>query len=247
MKTLPNTIGKLMHLKYLDLSHNEIEVLPSSITRLVNLQTLKLSHCTNLKELPANIQKLVSLKDLNIKGCENLTHMPRGFGQLTSLQTLNLSKYAKLSELLVDIQKMVSLKHLDLEDCENLTHMPHGLGQLTSLQTLKWNPEGDDNENSMDSLRPHESLKSLSVNGYMGVRVSSWLSFLTNLVDLSIFNCKKCQYLPPLYQLSNLRSLYIWGMDGLEYMTDGDMNDGDICFTGITINIFPIPSETQSN
>ena len=63
------------------------------------------------------------------------------------------------------------------------------------------------------------------MDGYMGVRFSSWLSFLTNLVELRIYNCKKCQYLPSLYQLPSLRELYIRDMDGLEYMTDGDMND----------------------
>ena len=59
----------------------------------------------------------------------------------------------------------------------------------------------------------------------MGVRVSSWLSFLTNLVELRIGRCKKCQYLPPLYQLPSLRRLFILRMNSLEYMTDGDMND----------------------
>ena len=95
MKMLPNTIGTLMHLKYLDLSFNDIEVLPSSITRLVTLQTLKLSWCAYLRELPENIQKLVSLRHLHIDGCENLTHMPRGLGQLTSLQTLTLFVVSK--------------------------------------------------------------------------------------------------------------------------------------------------------
>ena len=96
---------------------------------------------------------------------------------------------------------------------------------------LNWNLEGDDgvgasdDENSMDCLRPHKSLKSLKVDGYVGMRVSSWLSFLTNLIDLYTYDCKKCQYLPPLYQLPSLQELYIRDMDGLEYMTDEDMND----------------------
>ena len=59
----------------------------------------------------------------------------------------------------------------------------------------------------------------------MGVRVSSWLSFLTNLAELRISNCTKCQYLPPLYQLPSLRELSLTNMHGLEYMTEGDMND----------------------
>ena len=95
MKMLPNTIGTLMHLKYLDMSFNDIEVLPSCITKLVNLQTLKLSLCIMLRELPVDIQKLDSLKHLDLDDCENLTHMPRGLGQLTSLQTLNLFVLSK--------------------------------------------------------------------------------------------------------------------------------------------------------
>ena len=88
MKMLPNTLGTLMHLKYLDLSFNDIEVLPSCIIKLVNLHTLKLFQCKKLRELHVDIQNLVSLKHLEINGCENLTHMPCRLGQLTSLQTL---------------------------------------------------------------------------------------------------------------------------------------------------------------
>ncbi|KAK4564565.1 hypothetical protein RGQ29_006587 [Quercus rubra] len=246
LRELPNTIGTLMHLKYLDISLNDIEILPSSITKLVNLQTLKLGKCKKLRELPVDIQKLVSLKHFDLEDCENLTHMPHGLGKFTSLQTLNLFVVSKglvasskhcggLAELkwLNDLRGKLEIKNLAWVkdatpefEAANLKEK-----QCLSELILKWNPEGDDgvdvsdDENSMNSLQPHESLKSLEVDGYMGVRFSSWLSFLTNLVDLCISDCKKCQYLPPLYQLPSLRRLDIWFMDGLEYMTDGDMND----------------------
>ena len=187
---------------------------PSFITKLVNLQTLKLCHCRELKELPLDIQKLVSLKHLDLEDCEKLTHMPRGLGQLTSLQTLTLFVVSKgpvgsskhcigLAELkkLNDLRGKLEIKNLArLRDATsefkaaNLKHKQ----RLNELE-LDWNPEGDDgvdasdDENSMDSLQPHDSLKSLNVKGYMGVRVSSWLSILTNLVELSIDRCKKCQ------------------------------------------------------
>nr|POE95773.1 putative disease resistance protein rga4 [Quercus suber] len=246
MKMLPNTIGTLMHLKYLDLSSNDIEVLPSYITKLVNLRTLNLSQCGRLQELPTDIQKLVSLKHLDIEGCENLTHMPRGLGQLTSLQTLTLFVVSKgppssskhcvgLAELnkLNDLRGKLKIKNLARLKDATLEFKASNLKDRQRLSELEldWNPESDDHvdasddENSMDSLRLHESLKSLKVAGYMGVRVSSWLSFLTNLTELRIRDCKKCQYLPPLYQLSSLRLLWIANMDGLEYMTEGDMND----------------------
>ena len=57
---LPNIIGILKHLKYLDLSYNVIEVLPNSITKWVNLQTLEFFKCEKLKELPMDIQKIWS-------------------------------------------------------------------------------------------------------------------------------------------------------------------------------------------
>ncbi|KAK4564518.1 hypothetical protein RGQ29_006549 [Quercus rubra] len=246
MKMLPDTIGTLMHLKYLDLSSNYIEVLPRSITKLVNLQTLNLSKCEKLRELPVDIQKLVNLTHLDLEDCENLTHMPHGLGQLTSLQTLNLfvlsedpvasSKHCGgLAELnkLNDLRGKLKIENLARVKDATSKFKDANLKDKQRLSELElyWNPEdydgvrASDDENSMDSLQPHQSLKSLEVDGYIGVRFSSWLSFLTNLVELRICNCKKCKYLPPLYQLPSLRELSLRNMDALEYMTDGDMND----------------------
>jgi Leucine-rich repeat (LRR) protein len=53
---VPNSIGKLIHLKYLDLTYSTIETLPDSITRLWNLQTLKLKGCRILKNYPKTLK-----------------------------------------------------------------------------------------------------------------------------------------------------------------------------------------------
>ena len=241
LQELPTDIGKLVSLKHLDIyGCKNLTHMPWGFGQLTSLQTLNLSKCEMLSELPADIQKLVSLKHLNINGCENLTHMPCGLGQLTSLQTLNLFVVSKGSSSgLVELNKLNNLRgNIDIINLARVKDatLEFKVANLKDKQRLSglglvWNPEGDDgvdasdDENSMDGLQPHQSLQYLTVDGYMGVRFSSWLSFLTNLVDLRIRNCKKCQYLPPLYQLSSLRELRIWNMDGLEYMTDGDMND----------------------
>ena len=86
IKIMPNSIGKLIHLKYLDLSFNPIKTLPDSITALLNLQTLKLQERHNLEQLPRDITKLVrAFCDDQIKkmmlGIQVLISMPFNFSK----------------------------------------------------------------------------------------------------------------------------------------------------------------------
>lgn len=66
---VPDCVGKLSHLRYLDLSYHQMHELPNSLCNLQNLQTLKLVYCKNLKELPRDIVNLTSLRYLIINGC----------------------------------------------------------------------------------------------------------------------------------------------------------------------------------
>ncbi|KAA8536333.1 hypothetical protein F0562_028811 [Nyssa sinensis] len=84
---LPQSIGKLHLLKYLDLSNTDIEELPSTASSLRSLLILNLFGCYNLKSLPA-VSNMTELRHLNISGCEKLTDMPLDIGVLRQLQTL---------------------------------------------------------------------------------------------------------------------------------------------------------------
>ncbi|GLU03385.1 hypothetical protein SLE2022_205870 [Rubroshorea leprosula] len=86
---VPKEVGKLMHLRYINLAHSEkLERLPEELCNILNLECLELKGCQNLKHLPESTGKLLNLRLLLTMGCYALTHYPKDIGKLTSLRTL---------------------------------------------------------------------------------------------------------------------------------------------------------------
>ena len=99
--------------------------------------------------------------------------------------------------------------------------------------TLSWIEEDMDesnigyNEESLEALLPHgplSNLQQLCLNEYGGVKIPSGISLLSNLVNLSLYGCNRCQHLPPLDQFHSLKTLYLRRMNDLEYISERENN-----------------------
>ncbi|XP_057745795.1 putative disease resistance protein At3g14460 [Arachis stenosperma] len=158
LNVLPDSIDKLIQLRYLGLSGSGIKVLPESLCNLCNLQTLKLAGCSSLTMLPSSLGELINLRYLDLSRsavetlpeslcnmcnlqtlklarCSSLTMLPSSLGELINLHYLDLSRSA-VETLPESLCSMCNLQALNLEDCLKLTMLPNDMYKLVNLRHL---------------------------------------------------------------------------------------------------------------
>ncbi|KAG5582651.1 hypothetical protein H5410_053278 [Solanum commersonii] len=228
IKELSASIGKLIYLRYLDISSTEITALPDSICKLYNLQTFRVNYCYSLKEFPYEMGNMISLRHIYFYSSSQL---PLNLGQLTCLQTLQyfnvgLEKGHRIEELghLKNLRGELSINELELVRSreEALTAYLQEKLNIYKL-TYVWSHQESEGceinaEHVLDGLQPHPNLKTFEVVRYLGTRFPSWFNeeSLPNLVKLKLSNCRSCKEIPSLGQLKFLRHLELVGLHKLE-------------------------------
>ncbi|KAJ9175629.1 hypothetical protein P3X46_014168 [Hevea brasiliensis] len=131
---LPESIGYLKHLRYLNLSTASVKRLPEILSTLYNLQTLILRECIYLAVLPDSIGNLKYLRYLDLSGIL-IRRLPESLSGLFNLQTLILCHCKDLVELPTDMARLINLRHLDIRGTK-LQEMPSQMNELKNLHIL---------------------------------------------------------------------------------------------------------------
>ncbi|KAL7618552.1 hypothetical protein Lser_V15G03736 [Lactuca serriola] len=243
---VPESIGNLKHLRYINFSYTRITCLPEEVSELYNLQTLLVHDCYVLFTLPKNFAKLINLRHLDISNTPNLNKMPLGIGGMTSLQTLTKviieeGNGFKISDLkgLTDLQGQLYIKGLEkvinpVEAKDTKLHQKKGLDVLE----LEWSDMFDDSRNEMieyevlKELRPDPKLKKLKIFNNSGMRFPTWVGdpSFDQLTELTLSGCRST-HLPTLGCLGSLRKLVVERMKevknvGFEFLEPPNSNLG---------------------
>ncbi|XP_024039266.1 disease resistance protein RGA2-like [Citrus clementina] len=261
IREIPENVGKLIHLKYLNLSKLAIEILPETLCELYNLQKLDIRECRYLRELPAGIGKLKNMRSLLNDKTYSLKYMPIGISRLTSLRTLE--KFVVGGGVdggstcrLESLKNLQLLRECRVERLSNVSHVDEAerlqlYNKKNLLRLRLWfggvvDGEGEEGRRKniekdkqlLEALRPPLNLEELGIVSYQGNIFPKWLTLLTNLRNLFLSSCVNCEHLPPLGKLP-LEKLKLWKLKSVKRVGNE--------FLGIEENSEDDPSSSSSS
>ncbi|XP_022765424.1 putative disease resistance protein At3g14460 [Durio zibethinus] len=179
--------------------------------------------------------RLINLQYLNIRNTK-LALMPPGMENLENLRILTDFVLGKQNGS--SINELGKLEHLcgrlAISGLQNVACARDakeanlkGKMKLKELE-LMWGQDdhvADDSKHDreiLQQLEPYTNLEHLVISFYRGTRFPEWVGHasFSNVVSLLLSHCKFCLSLPPLGQLSSLKSLSIIGFAGVVTVSD---------------------------
>ncbi|KAK8626953.1 hypothetical protein V6N13_134582 [Hibiscus sabdariffa] len=163
--------------------------------------------------------------------------MSNGFipcrGQL-DLHDMGSEIFSELTRRVSNPSNFISnQKHLKVLDCgDRFINVA-----FKSLKHLSCHQQDGNDEEILDALQPHPSLKKLCITYYQGVRFPNWMMdlLLPNLVEIELVDCGRSDQLPPLGKLRFLKVLNIRGMDGLKCIDSSFYGDMESSFPSLEV------------
>ncbi|KAM0923307.1 hypothetical protein ACQ4PT_005615 [Festuca glaucescens] len=196
---LAEFLHEFKHLRYLSLVKSDISSLPDNLGKLKFLQFISLSGSEKFVELPHSIVQLSQLRHLQMGGT-SISGIPRGFRVLTNLRTVDGFPAIEDGDWcsLEELAPLYQLTYIGLGGLENVTAPSSAakakLGEKVHLTTvrLRWHSRlGDDGkikeedsfseeeqektEKVFDELCPPPNIDFLSITGYFGRRLPTWM------------------------------------------------------------------------
>lgn len=211
---LPDEVGNLFNLRYLNLKGTWIQELPKSIGRLHNLQTLNV-YQTKVKALPSGVANLRNLRYLivcqyNLELVDDFNYVngswaPSDMSNLKSLQVLHFVKVngasARHVEKLTQLTCMGLIKEREVDErvlCSSIE-------KLSLLSHLALMASSEEEFLHLDSLSsPPPNLRRLNLIGKLG-KVPQWFFSLQHLHALFLSWSRLSQ--DPLPYIESLPSL----------------------------------------
>ncbi|XP_014754554.1 putative disease resistance protein RGA3 isoform X2 [Brachypodium distachyon] len=133
---IPDSIGQLKQLRYLNAPRVQHATIPDSITKLLKLTYLKLNKSPTVLALPESIGDIEGLMYLDLSGCSGIEKLPASLGRLKKLVHLDLSNCTRVGGVSVFLENLTELQYLNLSHCPNIGPLSEALGGLSELQYL---------------------------------------------------------------------------------------------------------------